>query len=102
MTAKTNESIVASHTEIFLYKKLTPELLTPVGKVSVSLIFFVWFLLSLYGWFNVEIDFEFDWYITDKELHIYKFKEHKKRYFAQDGESVYFYTNSTKIDFYSE
>lgn len=76
---------MASHTENFLLKKLAPELLSPVGKVSIIFIFLVWFLLALYGWFNVEIEFEFDWFITDKELHIYKFKELKKIYFAGDG-----------------
>ena len=59
-------------------------------------------MLALWGWFNVEIEFEFDWFITDKELHIYKFKELKQQYFAEDGKPVFFFTNSTEIDLFSE
>ena len=72
-----------------------------MGKVSVLFVFFVWTIFALYGCFQVEIDFNFDFFIND-EMSIYKFRAIKKIYYPQAGETINVYTNSTSVDFFSE
>ena len=65
---------VASYTEIFLLKKVAPELLSKAGKVSVLFVYFIWTIISIYGVYNVKVEFSFDYFMTDKSLPIYKYR----------------------------
>ena len=58
-----HDSSVASYTEIFLLKKLAPELLSPVGKASVIFVFFVWTMAAIYAVMNVEVEWNVKFYV---------------------------------------
>ena len=96
-----HKSTVASHTEVFLLKKVAPELLSKKGKVSVLFIYLIWTLIAIYGLVNCKIEFSFDFFLTDKDLPVYKYKEAQIEYFPEDGKTLYIYTNNTSLDFYS-
>ena len=66
-------SAVASHTEIFLLKKVAPELLSKSGKVSVIFIYLVWTAIATYGFLNCKIEFDFDFFMTDDTMPITKY-----------------------------
>lgn len=96
------ETTVASYTEIFLLNKWAPELFSRVGKVSVIFVFTVWTVFAAYGCSQVKIDFDFDMFLTDKDMLIYKYRAVKRDYYGGDGETLYFYTNNTDLDYFSE
>ena len=103
MTEKSEEhSTVASYTEIFLLNKWAPELFSRVGKVSVIFVFSVWTIFATYGVLNVKIDFNFDMFLTDKDMTMYKYRSAERNYFAQNGETINVYTNSTDVNYFSE
>lgn len=93
---------VASYTEIFLLNRWAPELFSKVGKVSVIFVFAVWALIAAYGVSQVAIDFNFDMFITDKNMLIYKYREAKKLFYEGDGGWISIYSNNTEINYYSE
>ena len=41
-------------------------------------------------------------FLTDEDMLVYKYRSLKREYFSQDGETIYFYTNSTDLDYFSE
>ena len=94
-------STVASHTEVFLLEKVAPELLSKRGKVSVLFIYFIWTLVAVYGFYNCKIEFTFDFFLTDTELPVYKYKEAQAEYFSDSGLPLNIFTNNTSLDFYS-
>ena len=55
---------------------------------------------ALYGWYNLKIDFSFEYFVTDEDAHIFKYNLARDKYFPIDDPYVLFYTNSTDIDFY--
>ena len=50
----------------------------------------------------MEIEFNFDMFLTDKDMLSYKYRTEKRRYFNEDGETFYFYTNNTDLNYFSE
>ena len=81
---------------------MAPELFSKVGKISVVFIFSLATIFSAYGVSQVEIDFDFDMFLTDKEMLVYKYRNLKRNFFDQDGETVYFYTNNTSLNYFTE
>ena len=92
---------MASYTEIFLLSKFAPELLTKSGKVSVLFLYLVWTAIATYGFLNCKIEFQFDLFLTDEDMSIYKYVHVEKKYFNEVGYKIHIYANNTDIDYYS-
>ena len=92
---------MASHTEIFLLKKVAPELLSKTGKVSVLFIYFVWTAIATYGFINCPVEFNFDFFLTDDTMPIAKYNTAKKKYFDGIGSTLNIYVNNTDVNFLS-
>ena len=58
-----------------MLNKVAPELLSKTGKVSVLFIYLIWTAVSIYGLMNVKVEFSFDYFVTDKSLPVFLFKE---------------------------
>ena len=56
---------MSSRVEKFLKEKVSRELFTNQGKVSVLLIWSVGTLIALYGCTQVEVDFKIDFFIKE-------------------------------------
>ena len=99
-----HSATVASHTEIFLLRKFAPELLSKVGKVSVVFVFLVFAAIAAYGWTKVQVDFEFEFFLTDDAMQATRFNQMSKKYgnvpYYQN--TVLFFSNSTDYDYFSE
>ena len=52
-------------------KNFAPELLSKVGKVSVVSIFIILAAIAVNAWFNVTVDFEIDYFLTDERMAAY-------------------------------
>ena len=53
-------------------------MLSTNGKVSVIFIYLLWTLIAIYGVYNVEIEFSYDFFLTDTDMSLYKFREVEK------------------------
>lgn len=92
---------MASHTEIFLLKKVAPELLSKRGKVSVLFLYIIFSLIAAFGVYSCEMEFDFDFFLTDKSLMFYKFQKAKKEYFSEKGSLINILVNNTDVNFYA-
>lgn len=94
--------MIASHTEIFLLKKVAPELLSRSGKVSVIFIYIIMTAIATFGIVNCEIEFDFDFFMTDEEQPFYKFSKAKVKYFDADGSLLNIFVNNTDANFFTK
>ena len=92
-------SLQASKTEKFIEKYMAPNLLTTPGRITMLVIYAILIGGSIYGVINVEINFEFNYFIGE-ESDVYDWFEQNDKYF-NTGSLTTTYVDNPNVDYSS-
>ena len=87
-------SLQASKTEKFIEKYMAPNLLTTPGRIVLLVIYVILIAGSVYGCINVEINFEFNYFIGEESDVADWFKQNDK-YFSTGSLTTTYVDNPT-------
>ena len=93
-------SMQASMTEKFIDKYMAPNLLTPAGRIIMLVIYAILIGGSIYGVINVEINFEFNYFIGE-ESDVYDWFQQNDKYF-NTGSLTTTYVDNSSVDYSSQ
>jgi hypothetical protein len=78
------EALRASASERFLGKYFAPMVLSNIGRIVWLVIYLILIAGAAYGASQVELHFEFDFFISTEHV-IYEYNQLQKKYFATAG-----------------
>lgn len=93
-------SLQASKTEKFIEKYMAPTLLTTPGRIVMLVIYAIIIAGSVYGCINVEINFEFNYFIGE-ESDVYEWFQQNDKYF-NTGSITTTYVDNSSVDYSSQ
>ena len=93
-------SAQASMTEKFIDKYMAPNLLTTPGRIIMLVIYAILIGGSVYGIINVEINFEYNYFIGE-ESDVYDWFQQNDKYF-NTGSITTTYVNNASVDYSSQ
>ena len=91
-------TLEASATERCLGRFFAPYVLSTPGRIVFGIIYLVWLCVAIYGCSQLEVAFDFDYFISESS-DVFTYNEANDKYFNTGGEQTRTYVENTKIDF---